>query len=559
MIVDLSHLLLSKIISYLEDNIDRICVSLVCKRWFDERDKYLYFNTDNIKMSCFQEEDRESDFRKSVFTLESYRSLLFRSFNQKSNCTLSYGYGCSISYDTDYSIDLDRRKTNDKITPNITKVFLETNEELGKKETEILYGMISNSNVFNLKEIASFNSVCLSSVLPANLTSITFHEFNESLLAGYLPPKLEKLKFEWESDFNEPILAGVLPNTLKKLKFAQYFNKTLEPHVLPSSLTYLKLGGEYTQTLQVGSLPPNLRVLIHKGKSKISDGVLPESLCTLASHFKWIPFIKSLNNLTTLTLLTSGHDSIDTIYLSDLPDSLTSLDIQTSCRLASSLSPSIKYLDIHSTTDYDIDEIFKDRSQYHFERLCVDGNKQESLDNLKIKELHLEFDLEFGNSESILRYIPYGVETLYFGNGQFKFAEKDRYSIPLSVRKIICQYYNTINLIESEIPNSVEEVVIKYFSRSEERFTDNIDRICVSLVCKRWFNERDKYLYFNTDRIKMYNFQEYEENDNCKSVFSLKSYRSSTTNFFVVVTNIYSEEAFKCKHTNIAFIDMSHS
>ncbi|EFA81426.1 hypothetical protein PPL_05413 [Heterostelium album PN500] len=441
-------------------------------------------------MSCFQEEDRESDFRKSVFTLESYRSLLFRSFNQKSNCTLSYGYGSS-SYETDYSIDLGRGKTKDKITPNITKVFLKTNDELGKKETEILYGMISNSNVFKLKKIPS-----LKSVLPANLTAITFnHEFKGSL-AGYLPPKLEKLKFDWESDFDERILAGVLPNTLKKLKFAPYFNKRLEPHVLPSSLTFLELGGDYDKPLKVGSLPPNLRVLIHKGRSAISDGVLPESLCTLVfGNFKWFPFIKSLNNLTTLTLFNRVYDSTGTIDLSDLPDSLTSLDFQSPCRLVSSLSPSIKYLDIHRTTEYDIDEIFKDRSQYHFERLCVDGNKQESLDNLKIKELHLKF----GNSESILRYIPYGVETLYFGNGQFKFAEKDRYSIPSSVRKIICQYYKTINLIESEIPNSVEEVVIKYFS-SSERFT----------VCKRWFNETDKYLYFNTYRIKMYNFQEYK-------------------------------------------------
>ncbi|EFA78975.1 hypothetical protein PPL_08443 [Heterostelium album PN500] len=367
MIVNLSHLLLLKIVSYLEDNIDRICVSLVCKRFFDERDKYLYFNTDNIGMNNIQvEEDKDDEIynHKNVFTLKSYRSSILRSLNQK-------------------------------------------------KE---IYKMISNSNVSTLKGISSLS--CIS--------------------------------------------AGVLPNTLKKLKFGSNFNQALEPHVLPSSLTHLQLGRDYAQTLQVGSLPPNLRVLINNGNCVISDGVLPQSLCTLKSPFSWIPFIKSLDNLTTLTLTQFGC-SESKINLSDLPASLTSLDIHGSCHLTSTLSPSIKYLNIFET-QYDIDEIFKDRSQYHFERISVDGFKQESLDNLKIKELQLQLD----KIENIIRDIPFGVETLYFGHDEYQLSKNIPNGIPSSVKKIIFQYYKTINEIDFEIPNTVEEIVIQRYCNSDQ-------------------------------------------------------------------------------------------
>ncbi|EFA80597.1 hypothetical protein PPL_06536 [Heterostelium album PN500] len=446
MIVNLSHLLLSKIVCYLEDNIDRICVSLVCKRLFEERVKYLYFNTDNINIIDNQEDE--------VFTLKSYRSLIFRSLKQKRICIMSIG-GSRIRYDSSIDPFTHLEDPIDIITPNISTVKID--QKLGKKHTENLYRMISDSKVYNLKGISR-----LSSVLPVNLTSITFHyEFNKVLLAGYLPPKLKKLKFDTNSYFNQTISAGVLPNTLKKLKFGECFDQVLEPHVLPSSLTYLELGYNYTQTLQVGSLPPNLLVFNHYGEiiSEISDGVLPQSLCTLQSvPLSWIPFIKSLNNLTKLKLYQSDN-SIVTIDLSDLPGSLTDLAIYASCHLTSSLSPSIRYLDIHET-EYDIDEIFKDRSQYHFERLCVDGNKQESLDNLKINELRLEFD----KRESILRYIPFGVESLFIGHQNFEFYTIPKLNlngIPSSVKKITFQSNILFNQLDFEIPNNVEEVMIQ--------------------------------------------------------------------------------------------------
>ncbi|EFA77905.1 hypothetical protein PPL_08544 [Heterostelium album PN500] len=447
MIVNLSHLLLLKIVSYLEENIDKICVSLVCKRLFSERDKYLYFNTDHLNVNISKEIDnlggrsksksnKEAPvyYIKSLFTMKSYRTSLLRSLGQKSNCTLIYG---KAIYETDYSVNPYKYPVENiyGITPNITKV--EIAKPIDNKYLKEIYGMISNSNVSTLIGISS-----LSYVLPVNLTSITFNEkFNKALLAGQLPPNLKELIFEWNSIFNQPISAGVLPNTLEKLMFGSYsyFNKPFEPHVLPSSLTYLELGRSYTQTLQVGSLPPNLRVLIHCGSySKISAD-------------------ESLDNLTALTLF-YRYDSVGTLDLSDLPASLTSLDIESSLHLTSSLSPSIRYLSIHNSK-YDVDEIFKDRSQYNFEILSVDGYKQESLENLKINELQLRF----GKKGSIIREIPFGVETLEFGIDDEHLVKKNRKGIPSSVKKIIFNSCPTINELDFKIPNSVEHVVIKAF------------------------------------------------------------------------------------------------
>ncbi|EFA79039.1 hypothetical protein PPL_08509 [Heterostelium album PN500] len=145
------------------------------------------------------------------------------------------------------------------------------------------------------------------------------------LLVGYLPPKLEKLKFEWKSFFNEPILAGVLPITLKKLKFGERFNQLLS--CITIIINIFRVWNRLHSNTSSWITSSNLRALVHYGKSMISDGVLPSSLCTLrVSPLSWIPFIKSLNNLTTLILIKTD-DLESTLDLADLPGPLTNLDI----------------------------------------------------------------------------------------------------------------------------------------------------------------------------------------------------------------------------------------
>ncbi|EFA75844.1 hypothetical protein PPL_10899 [Heterostelium album PN500] len=88
-IVNLSHLILNKIISYLDDNIDRICFSLVCKRWYNDRDKYLIFNTDSINL--FKLKNTVINQNHKQFKLPSYHNIFLKSIRSKTDCTLLIG------------------------------------------------------------------------------------------------------------------------------------------------------------------------------------------------------------------------------------------------------------------------------------------------------------------------------------------------------------------------------------------------------------------------------------------------------------------------------------
>ncbi|EFA77123.1 Eukaryotic translation initiation factor 5A [Heterostelium album PN500] len=135
---------------------------LVCKRLFEERDKYLYFNTGHINiLHQIEKEDEEvvkNRYYNGIFKLKSYQSLIKRSFNQNSNICFE-------------------EKEEDIFDLN----------EYDEDDLKNLYRMISNSNVFSLKGISS-----LPSALPMNLTSIKFGpEFDEPFLAEFLWCKLK--------------------------------------------------------------------------------------------------------------------------------------------------------------------------------------------------------------------------------------------------------------------------------------------------------------------------------------------------------------------------------
>ncbi|EFA80567.1 hypothetical protein PPL_06506 [Heterostelium album PN500] len=117
--VNLSHLLLSKITNGLIDNIDRVCLSLVCKRLYNERHKYLSFSTRYIKAI-------KEDITNEIY-LNSYKSILINSINQITNCTLLN----------------DKQKHIDKIASNVNQLDFSTDFsvhlEVGQSLTEKIY------------------------------------------------------------------------------------------------------------------------------------------------------------------------------------------------------------------------------------------------------------------------------------------------------------------------------------------------------------------------------------------------------------------------------------
>ncbi|EFA80566.1 hypothetical protein PPL_06505 [Heterostelium album PN500] len=456
-LVNLSHLLLSNIVFYLDNNIDRIVFTLVCKRWFDERDKYLTFNIKDIN-----EINKENT---SHIYLKSYRSSIINSIklNKKYMGVLSIFQALEINI----VIYLDNLKDIDKIQPNIKTIVLfgGFDNQFDHSVFENFFSVLSNSNVTKLEKCDT-----LKYRLPENLTSLSLSDSfpNETLLPGSLPAKLKKLCFG--SNFNRPIPAGLLPNTLEKLIFGDQFDKPFEPGVLPSSLRVLKfVVPSYKQSFQVGVLPQNLEVLVYSGHfSEMTEEVLPTSLHTLLEvPTSWIPYLKPLTNLKSLTFTNTYSAGEIPIDLSLLPTSLTKLIIRPPSRLTSTMPTTIKDLSIINS-QYNIDEIFKDRSQYRLDSLGVYAFKHDSLEGLAIKELVIGFHsgvrklATVEKKPDILREIPFGVETLSFG---YIFSDiTHHYFIPSSVTKMIFPFNLMVTRYNNEIPSSVKELVVKSLS-----------------------------------------------------------------------------------------------
>ncbi|GAM20981.1 hypothetical protein SAMD00019534_041560 [Acytostelium subglobosum LB1] len=80
-----SSLLLQLILSHLDDNIDRVCFSLVCRSLFRNRDRYLFFNPNIepvVRDDIYDERDDYTDLqneKEAQETLEHEYVILFSS------------------------------------------------------------------------------------------------------------------------------------------------------------------------------------------------------------------------------------------------------------------------------------------------------------------------------------------------------------------------------------------------------------------------------------------------------------------------------------------------
>ncbi|EFA75781.1 hypothetical protein PPL_10836 [Heterostelium album PN500] len=456
-IVNLSHLILNKIVSYLEYDIDIICFSLVCKRWYNDRDKYLVFNTNNINLFTLNTTDINQNHKH--FNLPSYNNILLKSIQSKTKCTLIIG---KIKYYTfDYHYDDVR---NLKSIPNNVSVIDITTNEYTEDDMEYLYRLISESqSVTKLKGCST-----LKYGLPKSIKSIKFkYYFDEPLDKGLLPNTLEVLDFE--DPLEQEIPPGVLPDALRKLSLNNYqyeflpcvlpsglskidlnnYQHTILPGVLPSGLRYLNLQN-YELEILPGVLPDGLQKFTLDGyRHEFQPGVLPSSLKSLSltnytSSLKadlrysidstasedstetesylpisWLQAISSLSNLQSLYIfipMSSQHDT--TIFnLNYLPPTLETLDItlqgKDSVLLKGAMPTSLK--SIHFTDcRFNIDEIFPETLQYHLEIFYYRNDSFPPIpSNIKIDSLSVSGDHRL--SKIVL---PTGIRTinLYMGS-----------------------------------------------------------------------------------------------------------------------------------------------
>ncbi|EFA78724.1 hypothetical protein PPL_08185 [Heterostelium album PN500] len=474
-LVNFSHLLLSKIVGYLTDNIDKICFSLVCKRWFDDRDKYLAFNIDSLKL--------QHNNKYPEFFLNSYKDLLLRSLSTKNNCDLYISNDILNAINYDYILNKNNIKDIQTLPRNINTLLV---RGTGDEHHADLSRLLLYSNVVHIYgcwglPLGGF---------PIGIKTIVFNKFNQRLTPGFFPEGIRKINLGY--NFNQPLEAGHLPSTLKYLGLGDLFDHAIAPGTLPSGLEHLYFGFVYNQPFEAGSLPDSLRILRLSSKFnqplgrdvlppllndleicrnfKSSLHSLPASLEKLKFHnFSnlWIPKIQSLSNLKYLMLI--GEDTFE-LNPGDLPENIESLSLHKCTIHGSAIPKSVKSLNI-SFTEYLYEEIFPVGVNFHFEELVIGNVKldKHSLDNVKINQLcldHYFHDLEEGS-------IPHGIETVSLGHN-INLAIPPGV-LPNSVKQLVlADTYEADSLKRGSIPPSVENLSLKSYFANMTTIEDGV-------------------------------------------------------------------------------------
>ncbi|EFA77156.1 hypothetical protein PPL_12364 [Heterostelium album PN500] len=303
--VNLSHLLLSAIVNELEVNLDRICFSLVCKRWFQQRDKYLLFNADKMIFKSLSIDN--NDFEN--FHLNSYCNQLEHSKLVKSNCDLYiYNSNDRISYCPkifDYNHNL--------LEDNLDK--LNISYSVNKL---ILSGSIEKNQLESLKD----------RIDESNIHYIDFgHEFNHSLNANFLSHKIQSIRLSYF--FDHALEIGSLPSSL--------------PGLLPAGLKELNFNNVLHNNLLVsGSLPKSLE--------SISN--IP---CSWLANLKDLPLLKKIKFFEPLVInqLQNPNDNPNMINVGDIPNTITDLHFGFNCNYKLTLGvipQSIQHLNLNCSS-----------------------------------------------------------------------------------------------------------------------------------------------------------------------------------------------------------------
>ncbi|EFA83546.1 hypothetical protein PPL_02611 [Heterostelium album PN500] len=405
-IVQLPFILLGSIVNNINDNIDKICFSLVCKRWYDNRSQFLLFNTKTLRFRAKLTDGNEvisDDENSGSNQSASFNSIYHKSLKIKSDAKLkissNIGEGNSFNAVTicPTSCEYDFFMTVGKIhiasivkfqsfLPNITyvnmcEVYMPNNMNVNKHLYEVLWSS-PNVTEFHGCQTLKFK-------LPPTIKVLSFSEyFKEEFTIGCFPPGIEEIILSYQCKIIKP---GILPEGLKRLDFGRSYQHPIGVGVIPSSVTHLTnfRFSDIDDNVE-DRLPSNLESLhIHSSSLKI---YLSGYRFGIVSALWNQQFLKSLTKLTTLSTLDpeSYPRSAQKIFdLSELPPSITYLSINSNFKIVSAMPSSIKYLHLYQSKFNN--EMFPDTTQYHLEEL-KSGSVPMNKPNVKVNRFVKLYD-----------------------------------------------------------------------------------------------------------------------------------------------------------------------
>ncbi|EFA80735.1 hypothetical protein PPL_06321 [Heterostelium album PN500] len=416
-LVNLPIIILGYIVNRVHDNIDRICLSLVCKRWFEERNKYLLFNTDTINLL-------ENQNVSNRCHLKSYQYIYSKSLELKNDVTFYIGNKYFFSGKYDYYHDHLLSK-EDSIQRNVSTIILDNIERMNLDfdllkdahiDADLLYKMISNSNVTKL-----YGCRTLKSKLPDQISDLSFyHRFNEQLTNESLPLNIKHIAMC--RYYDKPIGLGVLPDGLESITFGYLYNLPIEKDTLPTSLKSLAINSESIKLLD--SLPPNLEVLILSGgvPKPIDSNFLPITIRSLQYiSVYWLPYLANLPNLTSILLF----DILMPVVDCEFPPNLTDLVFASKYVISVPMPPLISHLNNFQLEVGPLPASVKHLILDNFQSI-IPGSIPKSLESLELLNLYRQ------DKEIPIGLIPDTLRSL-----KLEYSEEIISSIPRTLTNII--------------------------------------------------------------------------------------------------------------------------
>ncbi|EFA75807.1 hypothetical protein PPL_10862 [Heterostelium album PN500] len=270
--VNLPHIILLRIIKEIENDIDRVCFSLVCKRWFDQRNCYLSFNCKDLIL------DRSHMIKNiKYFTLKSYINLFQSRLDQ-------------ILIPSESIVDYPRNQLplkHDRLPLNIKEIisYYPIRQHILPLALERLEIQLTNE-IYQKIDIDV-------SLLPRSLKAL--HLFGiqpfQPIDINKLPPSLEEFKCQTVNG-NDMIHTTQLPSTLKILELShcvQFLKHLQSLHTLHLHIT------NSSDTWEIGDIPESVTHLTIE--SNTIKFIVKEMLPSKLKYLKLIHYFEFKKNI----------------------------------------------------------------------------------------------------------------------------------------------------------------------------------------------------------------------------------------------------------------------
>ncbi|GAM21766.1 hypothetical protein SAMD00019534_049410 [Acytostelium subglobosum LB1] len=441
-------LIVGNIISYLDRLVDRLFVTLVCKRLYDHRQQYLNLIGTNVYMRS-----------KDHCYLNSYKPIINNATKQSSSTT--YEVDLVAFFQSDCSIDIEGLRES-LSNPAIKRVSI-LRYRLGLIHPLAIFHLQWDHMETVLDELAARSvqldlvndSVTLPSMAHLHLTklccvvdhvydnpfpssvthlSLGGHKEPKSKLIEMLPPGLKELNISELFMFNAYIKPGSLPSQLESIIFNDRFNQILESKTFPSTLRSLSLGASFDQSLRGTALPSSITHLdlVRVGQYTHDLTNLPASLTSirLPESFSRVLNHPPLQSLDLLLFMPSNNDTYPKL-------TLLKMGLLKSKEFPASRFPNIERLYI-GASQHNLDISTLPWSSLIFASLLIGPEAMTS---------------------SISKPIPFGVQELELGNCNF--INVPAGSLPCSLTTL--RMNNVENLKPGHIPQSVTSLGLYHY------------------------------------------------------------------------------------------------